>query len=171
MRRRDATLLLVVGLATGLAACGFQPLYGSRDRGGPGAVEALAQVAVDPIRDRLGQVLRNNLVDRLSTTGEPERPRYRLTVALAVGKEGLAITKDESITRFNLRINASFVLREVGSNAEVTRGTSRTIAAYNVVESQFATLSAEKDAEIRAARELSDDIRTRLAVFFTRPQT
>jgi LPS-assembly lipoprotein len=158
--------LLVLPLA--LAACGFQPLYGERTRGGPGSVEALGQIAVGAIPDRLGQILRNNLVDRLTPAGEPDRPRYRLAVALIVSKEGLAITKDESITRFNLRINASFVLYDAQSNAEVTRGVSRTIAAYNVVTSQFATLVAEKDAESRAARELSDDIRTRLAVFFTR---
>jgi LPS-assembly lipoprotein len=166
MTRRGLLLLPLV-----LAACGFEPLYGSRERGGPGSVEALQQIAVGPIPDRIGQVLRNNLLDRLTPTGEPDRPRYRLAVALAVSKEGLAITKDESITRFNLRIIASFVLYDTANNAEVTRGVSRTIAAYNVVTSQFATLVAEKDAESRAARELSEDIRTRLAVHFTRPQT
>jgi len=159
--------LLLSALAT-LAGCGFRPLYGTRAYGGSGAVEALSQTWIDPIPDRIGQLLRNNLLDRLNPQGEPERARYRLAVKVAVSKEGLAITKDESITRFNLRVSALFVLHDAGSGQELTRGTARTIAAYNVVDSQFATLVAEKDAEVRAARELSDELRTRLAVYFTR---
>src|SRR5262249_40319279 len=93
------------------------------------------------------------------------KPRWRLSVRLAVAKQGLLITKDESITRFNLNIIANFILYETGSNREVTRGQSRTFASYNVGTSQFATLIAEKDAETRAVREVSG---TRLAVFFTR---
>jgi LPS-assembly lipoprotein len=164
MSRAAAALLLLLALG----ACGFRPLYGDADRGGAGTAPQLQQILVNPIPDRLGQVLRNDLVDRLSPSGAPDRPRYRLSVAIATTKEGLAITKDESITRFNLRISATYVLYDAQSNTEVTRGISRTIAAYNVVQSQFATLVAEKDAESRAARELSEDIRTRLAVFFTR---
>lgn len=159
---------VALALLLGLSACGFRPLYGEQDRGGAGTAPQLQEILVNPIADRLGQILRNDLVDRLSPTGAPDRPRYRLSVAIAAGEEGLAITKDESITRFNLRISATYVLYDAQSNAEVTRGISRTIAAYNVVQSQFATLAAEKDAENRAARELSEDIRTRLAVFFTR---
>jgi LPS-assembly lipoprotein len=162
MNRRATALLLLLGLA----GCGFRPLYGDQERGG--TTPQLAQILVNPIPDRLGQILRNDLVDRLSPTGAPDRPRYRLSVAIATTKEGLAITKDESITRFNLRISATYVLYDAQNNVEMTRGISRTIAAYNVVQSQFATLIAEKDAESRAARELSEDIRTRLAVFFTR---
>lgn len=164
MTKRLAALVLLLALA----ACGFRPLYGDPDRGGAGTAPQLGEILVNPIPDRLGQILRNDLVDRLTPSGSPDRPRYRLSVVIATSKEGLAITKDESITRFNLRISATYVLYDAASNAEITRGISRTIAAYNVVQSQFATLAAEKDAESRAARELSEDIRTRLAVFFTR---
>jgi len=44
----------------------------------------------------------------------------------------------------------------------------RTISAYNVVQSEFATLSAERDAEDRAARDMGREISTRLAIFFQR---
>jgi hypothetical protein len=36
------------------------------------------------------------------------------------------------------------------------------------VSSEFATLSAERDAERRAAREVSDALTTQVAVFFSR---
>ena len=45
---------------------------------------------------------------------------------------------------------------------------SKSTNSFNIVASDFATLSGETDAIERAAREVSDDIRTRLALFFTR---
>ena len=57
-----------------------------------------------------------------------------------------------------------------GPNAGLVREradkTARAIAPYNVVDSQFATLSAERDAQERAAREVGEDIRTRLGLYF-----
>ena len=46
----------------------------------------------------------------------------------------------------------------------MARGTARSIASYNVVRSDFANTAAERDAELRLARELSDEISLRLAV-------
>jgi LPS-assembly lipoprotein len=45
-------------------------------------------------------------------------------------------------------------------------GVSRAIAGYNVVNEQFSTQIAQRDAEERAAREIGEDIRLRLGVFF-----
>jgi len=44
----------------------------------------------------------------------------------------------------------------------------RATSAFNVVDSEFATLSAERDAEERAARDLSGEVVTRLALYFQR---
>lgn len=57
---------------------------------------------------------------------------------------------------------------DIRTGNTVHEGQSRSIASYNVVDSQFATLSAQRDAEERAAVELSEDIKLRLAIFFDR---
>ncbi len=82
--------LLPVALALG--GCGFRPLYGSRGNA-PGAVE-LAAVTVGPIADRLGQILRNDLTERLSPLGESFEPRYRLDAKLSESSanDDIAIT-------------------------------------------------------------------------------
>ena len=160
-----AALVVVAPLLT--AACGFRPLLG--DPRAPGSpVGALGAIKVDAIPDRLGRLVRNNLLDRLSPRGEPGKPLYRLTVVLNESKEGLAIRSDEIVTRFNLRLVADFELRDTRTGARLMKGQTRSIASYSVVRSDYANLSAERDAETRTAREISDEIAMRLAVYFTR---
>ena len=161
-----AALAASAPLALALPGCGFRPLYG--DRGAdPGAVE-LAAVAVGPIADRLGQILRNDLTARLSPLGEPLQPRYRLKARLRQSSSSLAIQSDSSITRFDLRIDVSFTLIEIASGRALFQGKARAIGGYDAVQSDFATLTAEQDSARRTVREAADDIRTQLAVFFAR---
>ena len=154
-----------VALGLALGACGFQPLYGDREHGAD-TLAAMAEVRIAPIRDRLGQVVRNHLLDILTPRGAPAEARYRLTVTLRKTKEGLAFEQHESVTRFDVTIAADYELAEVASGETVAKGTARSIASYNVVRSDFANIAAERDAELRLARELSDEIALRLAVAF-----
>ena len=154
-----------VALGLALGACGFQPLYGDREHGAD-TLAAMAEVRIAPIPDRLGQVVRNHLLDILTPRGAPAEARYRLTVTLRKTKEGLAFEQDESVTRFDVTIAADYELAEVASGETVAKGTARSIASYNVVRSDFANIAAERDAELRLARELSDEIALRLAVAF-----
>lgn len=149
-----------------LTACGFRPLYGPQG-GYDASLAELASVRVLPIPDRIGQVLHNNLLDRLTPRGAPLNPRYRLAVSMAKQKEGLAFEKDESVTRFNITLSARYQLTEIASGSVVTAGSTRSVAAFNVVQSEFANISAEADAERRAARAVGEDIWIRLGVYFS----
>ena len=153
---------LIAGLA--LAACGFRPLYG----GASGATRRLelSQIAVSPIESKLGTDLRNELIDRLTPSGEPGFPQYRLDLTLHEYREGLGIQPDASVTRWNYELTASYQLLDLGTGKVITKGTASSIAAYSVVNSQFATLSAEEDAERRTAIDLGDELELRLALFF-----
>lgn len=160
--------LAVIGLASALGACGFTPLYGVQPDGTRVNTE-LEQIQVVAIEDgRTGYDIYNALIDRLSPNGEPEAPDYQLRIRLREQREGVAIERDASITRYNLRLTANYTLVDIRTGNTVHEGQSRSIASYNVVDSQFATLTAERDAEERAAIELSEDIKLRLAIFFDR---
>lgn len=154
-------------LLTGLTACGFRPLYGPQG-GYDSSIAELASVRVLPIPDRVGQILHNNLRDRLTPRGAPREPRYRLGVSIVKQKEGLAFEKDESVTRFNLTLRATYQLSEIGTGNVVATGSTRAVAAFNVVQSEFANISAEADAERRAARAAGEDIWIRLGVYFSK---
>lgn len=169
-----AALLLAAPILSG---CGFSPLYGRSDIAVvPGKQDAslvrdeLASIHIEPIPvpARLGLTVRNNLLDLLTPDGEPGDPAYKLTVQLFEQSEGLAIQEDSSITRYNYRLRARFVLVDAKSGQVIQSGEESTVAAYNVADSQFATLSAEKDVRTRAARELSQTLRVRLGIGFER---
>jgi LPS-assembly lipoprotein len=153
-----------VTVAAMLAACGFTPIHGGTR--GPAVRAELASVRIDPIEERVGQMLRNHLLDSMNPSGAPARPLYRLIVLLSEGKEELAVQRSEFATRANLRLNATYRLVRVSDGAQVYIGASNLIASYNILSNDYATLAAEGDARARASRELSDDITQRVAAFF-----
>jgi LPS-assembly lipoprotein len=162
---RRQVLTLSSGMV--LAACGFQPLYGNRSASNSTPMQ-FAQIDVNNIDGRTGHHLRNYLIDRLSARGGHYKKAYRLDVALSETKDGLAIRSDEAVTRFNFRLLSNVRLTRIGDQQTLYESNLRVTAAYNVVESEFATLSAERDAEDRAARDMSSEIITRLAIYFQR---
>lgn len=159
--------LLVLSSAALLMGCGFQPLYGNRSHSQSTPMQ-FAQIDVNDIDGRTGHHLRNSLIDRLSARGGQYKKQYRLDIALSDSKDGLAIREDESVTRFNYRLLSNIRLSRISDQQILYETALRATAAFNVVDSEFATLSAERDAEERAARDLSNEIITRLAIYFQR---
>lgn len=150
-----------------LAGCGFSPMY-ARDSA---AVAELAAVSVDPIEERIGQILRNELIDRLTPRGDPPSPRYHLNITITESRAALAVQSDTNITRFNLRLTVEFSLVDVATGEELYHDTTVAIGSYNAVQSDFATLVAEQDSTRRAARKAGEDIHTLLRVYFSREHT
>jgi LPS-assembly lipoprotein len=167
--RGGAMTGLLLSAAVLLSACGFQPLYGGSGTGRTPADE-LAAVRIDPLPDRIGQQMHNLLRDRLNPQGQPNNPAYVLRVTIAETREELGVRKDETATRANLILSAKIVLHDAESNDVLLDSNLRSINSYNIVANQFATTVSEQDARDRALRELSEDVRTRLAVYFSQVQ-
>jgi len=145
-----------------LGACGFQPLHA--ERGGQAA--DLAAIQVGQIPDRIGQQLRNHLLDILTPRGSPRKPRYFLSVKLTENIQELAIRKNAFATRANFQLIANYQLIDATTQLSVLVSGSQVVSGYNISQSEFANLIAEKDARAKAVREISQDIRARLGVYF-----
>jgi len=152
-------------LAAGLAGCGFRPLYGSQ--GGAGR-EDLARVRIDLIPDRIGQQLRNELLDRFNPRGEARDAQYRLGVVVRMRRVDTAIRRDETTRTVRLEVDAQYSLIELATSSVVQSGVSRAATTFTVFTSEFATLSAENDARERAVREVADDLALRIGAFLAR---
>ena len=135
---------------------------------GGNTISDMAYVEVVPIGDRVGQSVRNQLLDLLHPRGMVDRPVFRLVVTLDESREGLAIQQDDSTTRYNLRLIAKFRLTDTRNGAELLNGATRAIAAYNVVRSDYANLISERDARKRATHSVAEGIQNRIAVYFSR---
>lgn len=164
--KRPTSLAMPLALLIGLGACGFRPLYSERHN--VGVTAELAATRIDLIADRTGQKLHNFLLDRFNPKGLAARPRYGLKVTVQTRRRELGIRKDETATRANLTLTARYTLRDWRTNRSLYQGTSSSTNSYNILESDFATLTALNDATTRAARELSEKIKTRLSIFFSR---
>ena len=163
-----ARIAFVVVAALALSACGFRPLYGTASLP-EGAETVFGSIRVAPIgptndSDRIGYLLYDALDRALHTPGHNETPRFELKLTLADERRGLSIQDDSSTTRYNYRLSADWTLTPVGAASPLATGRSETTASYNVVDSQYATLTARRDAEDRAAREIAEQIKLRLAV-------
>lgn len=161
MKRTAAVFL---ALCLGLAGCGYRALYGEQASGVTS--EDLALVYVAGIPDRPGQQLRNNLVQRLNPAGQPTRPIYTLSVSLSIASTGVSLSRDNTTSRTSITTTAKYTLTDSSSGKGLFTGTSRATDAYDVLVSDYATLVSRDDAVNRAIREVSDDIRTQLAVYF-----
>ncbi len=170
--RRAVTLVLILGLAAGLAGCGLQPLYGKGSSDTASVAPELAQIQIAKIDSggqRTAYLVRNNLLDRLNPRGEPDRPRYRLEIKLLEFPESLAITSSDEATRTNLVMAAQYKLVDLASNRPIHASEVRSITSFNRLRADFGNIAAEQDATQRAARELSESIRAELATWFSRP--
>ena len=155
---------LIAVFCIAVTACGFQPLYGSK--GSANIVTDFSDVRVEPIKDRIGQLLSNELKHLLNPLRTPINPKYSLITTLTQSTRSLAVKKTALATRANLLINSSYRLVDIQSRETLTSVTNSITVSYNIYSSQYATLSAEKDAIKRATKELAQDIRLQIGIFF-----
>lgn len=154
-----------LALALAVAGCGFRPLYETRSDGTSAATE-LAAVTVEPQNDRTGQLVRNRLVATMSPVGSAAAPAYRLAFDAQEDTETLVLERDTQVSRRAYRLTVRFRLVDLGTGQAVYSGRTFSQVSYDRVESEFANIQARIDAAERAAREVADDIRLRLAGYF-----
>ena len=160
-------MIAASGAAVALASgCGFRPLYGRKSFG---EVDTeLAQIKIGIIPNRIGQQLHNYLLDRINRKGRPKKPLYLLSVQVKIEKLRQAFEPDETATRAKLTFTADFKLQEIMTEKVLLKSWARSVNSYNIVNSAIATRSAELDATDRAARDVSEEIRSLLAMYFQR---
>lgn len=153
-----------------LMSCGFTPLYvgaeTSTSVSGEQLVEETASIFVNEIPEHVGQILRKRLLNRLTPKGEPENPRYRLTVLLSessVYQQGIRL--DNLATRSTMTYTATYILRTYPGDKKILEDNTSARASYNILESPYATDVSEKNAKERIMRMLGDNISLRLAAF------
>ncbi|WP_342360119.1 LPS assembly lipoprotein LptE [Terrarubrum flagellatum] len=160
--RRAAAFALSALVSLSLAGC-FRPLYGETAAGASMQSE-LAAIEVPEIPDRLGHYLRSELMFMLDGSGTPSPKRYRLTITPYLGQAAAIVdTASARAESATLTGNAKFTLVNIGDGKTIFEGTAVGSATYDRSTQRYATVRAARDAEIRIAKLLADQIRTRVA--------
>ena len=163
MRHKPALLLMIVA-ALSLGGCGYRPLYGS-SAGSAGVNATLASVSIPEADTRVGQIIRNDLISAMhSGSGED---RYTLTLTPVIKTNDINRQPQPAVTRQAINLAVSYELLDRGTGARLHAGKTFSQVSYDVIRQPFADQQAVTDATERAAHEVSSDIRTRVAAYFT----
>ena len=151
-------------------ACGFRPLYSGEATekavSGERLTEETSSIFIDEISERTGQILRQVLSDRLTPQGEPDNPRYRLSVGISrISISEQAVRRDNLATRYLMTMTVKYILYSYPENKKLMSGSFAGRSNYDVQRSPYATDMAEEKTKERLAKIMGDDVALRVAAF------
>ncbi len=154
--------ILLTFLSLMLTACGFKPLL---EAGGSSKAmqSELSAIFVEPIPDRLGQVTRHSLMDRLNVGGTE---KYSLHVVFEQSSEGYGVRPDAATTQEQITMAAYVKLVSYADNSVLFEDTLKASTSFDIVLSDYATVTQREDSARRLALELAERIHRRLALHF-----
>lgn len=159
-----------------LGGCGFEPLYVERDsterwyyqgKFDTSISEEIAQIKVEPVGDRIGQLVRQELLDSLTPKGVPENPKYRLKItdiAKSVTKQ--AMRDDITATRERVDYTLTYALYNVETGKKLLDGDTLALLGYDIMANPYSTTFSGKKAMQDAAKIMADDISLRIGAYF-----
>jgi LPS-assembly lipoprotein len=162
-----ARVALVAGLSLGVSAC-FRPLHGPTASGQSLQTE-LASIEVPEVEWPLrlanaGHYLRSELIYALNGSGSDTPKRYRLNLALSQSQSSPVV--DSQIGTASSVIvggTLTYTLTSLDGSTVITQGTATSTTSYDRFPQRFANIRAGRDAEIRLAKTLAEQVRTRLS--------
>ncbi|MAQ28591.1 MULTISPECIES: LPS assembly lipoprotein LptE [Qipengyuania] len=148
-----------------LSACGLSPMYAG---GGSGAVaQSMAAIEVAPIEGRAGWLVRSALEERFGAAGMVS-PQYRIDVRLDDQLEGLAVLRDDTISRERRTLRARYQLVDLATGEILLDATDGSDAGIDVVSSEYAVIAAEQTALQNLSQDLAQRMVTRIALALRR---
>ncbi len=146
--------ILFLAFAPLLSSCGFTPLYATAETAGKSALASVHVVTIES-SDFAAHSLWQEFKWRAASEGA--EARYDLYLKVSEQAQQLAVQIDDSVTRYNYRMNGTYRLVERATGAQTT-GRADAVVSFNVVNSQYSTLFAEKAAREKAARTLVEGL-------------
>jgi LPS-assembly lipoprotein len=148
---------LALAICALLPGCGFHPLYGGPQEVETQADAALAAIHVEPIPDRIGQLVANTLRDTFNPHGEAVEPRYTLAVSVTATHSDLAIRRDGTASRELFLAYAGFQLYTKAGGL-LASGAARSNTSYDIGTNEYSVIVANEDAQTRAAQDIAQQI-------------
>lgn len=173
---RIAAPAAALALALLLTGC-FEPMYGEKTlAGGPGLRDRFSSIGIMPISAssgtpaaRIAVEVQNNLAFDFTGGGAQIGKTHQLTVNISSQNQQVIVditTARPDMQQFGL--NASYSLAEVATGKVVVTGSTFARVSYDNPGQQqrFSNARGQRDAENRAAKVISENIKGRLASYF-----
>lgn len=159
-----------------LASCGFEPLYVERHsderwyyKGNfdTSITNEISQIKVEPAGERVGQLVRNELLDSFTPKGIPAHPKYRLNLEnIKVESSKQAMRDDITATRERVEYKLDYTLTDASNGEVLVRGDSLALLGYDIMANPYSTTFSQKKIEEDAAKIMAADISLRIGAYF-----
>jgi LPS-assembly lipoprotein len=162
--RNTANLTIAIVASALLVGCGnYRPLYGQSAATQGVAVE-LSGVSVAEQNTRAGQMVRNELMSVMRGGGSSN---YVLELLPEEKSKKISAPVGQNLERYRYTLKTSYALHKGGSSTALAEGTVFSNIGYDTVDQPVSDLQAAENARTRATKEVAEDIRLRLAAYFS----
>ena len=159
-----------------LAACGFEPLYVERHSDekwyykgefDTSITDEISEIKVEPVADRIGQLIRNELLDNFTPKGVPDHPKYRLKVENIVKSTTKQAMRDDiTATRERVEYRLEYALYDASTGQQLVKGNTLALLGYDIMANPYSTTFSKKKIEKDAAKVMANDISLRIGAYF-----
>jgi LPS-assembly lipoprotein len=156
-------IIFLLAAAIELASCGsYRPLYG-KGPDGMSVASSLSSLSVQEQHTRASQMLRNEILDGTGTGQQ----RYNLKLDATEKTVDVANLSSTTNLRRRFMLSAHYDLVDTLSDKTLTSGESFSNVEFDTINVPVSDLAAADNAKMRAAKELGQDIKLRLAAFLS----
>lgn len=129
-------------------------------------VREMAQIRVESVSDRIGQLVKNELMDIFNPMGTPKCAKYFLKIA-PVGSHTVqqALRDDITATREKVEYRLSYSLWSKESG-QLVSGESSIFLSYDLLDNPYSTTMDKKKIEKDGAKILANDVSLRIGAYF-----
>jgi hypothetical protein len=159
---------LVGAALLSLSACGFEPMYGAREKS---SVFALQSIAVkDATFSRESGMLKAKIEDvfyRDAPAAFSSEKAFEMTVSLLVERKATIIDKDGEVQRYRIKVNSPYRVINRSDDSEITSGTINRTVSYSTSDDNYAEYVSSEDVVIKAVSEIAEEYALRMGARFS----
>lgn len=156
MFARPIGLAMMIAACLPAGGCGFTPLYATNAESAQGRLDNIRLESVFGA-DEAAPYIERAFRRRANGPRSGSAPQYDLVIQADETAAQLAVQIDASVTRFNYRLEGRYTLIDRKDGTQIA-GRSEAFASFNIVDSQYSTLFAEREAREKAATALVEQI-------------
>ena len=129
-------------------------------------VREMAQIKIETVTDRIGQMIKNELMDTFNPYGTPKCAKYFLKIQ-PVNSETVqqALRDDITATREKVKYTVDYSLWSK-ENGQLVSGRSWIYLSYDLLDNPYSTTMDKKKVEKDGAKIMANDISLRIGAYF-----
>jgi len=156
-------LLAILALSFFLQSCGFHVIYKERgDSQEISYISELSSIRIKKDRDRISQLLKNNLYDLLNPDYKKSESKYFLILQIEESISPTFITLTGSSGRNKITLKIYYTLKKLDDASMISQGETSVNDNYDVSDNRYGTLKAEDYIKDNLTKLAAQNIRNSL---------